>query len=527
MSKEKIIVLDDEKSIQELCKRVLTKEGYIVETYSEGKEVLERISKEKYDLILIDLIMPKIDGIKILKEIKKISPDTDVIVMTGFATIDSAVETIRLGAWDYIAKPFEIDELKQKIKNCLERRKLSSEVNELKEILTLYEISQAMTSTLGLKQLLDLILKLACQALGADSGSIMLLDENQKELRVEAYFGLNREVVENLRIKIGERIAGWAAGHDEPLLLINGLEKYKEFSHLDSRPEIKSSMVVPLKIKDKLLGVINLNNTASSKNFTEKDLKLLTIFATNASLAINDAYVYDKIKELDRLKTEFLSNVSHELRTPLMSIQGAVELLLDISGKKSNKTDNSNLLEIIQRNSERMSDLIKDLLDFSKIEKGSFEIIKKKISIGNVIKEVVKEMTPIVEKKGLSFKHRIQREIPEILADPDRIKQVLINLIDNAIKFTPSGGEITVGTKVHDKFIEIFVQDTGIGIAPNQHEKIFEKFYQVDGSTTRQYSGVGLGLAIAKSIVELHGGDIWVESQLGKGSKFIFTLPRR
>jgi len=526
MAKEKIIVIDDEKSILKLCKGLLTRQGYTVETYSDGKKALERISKEKFDLVLTSLRIPKIDGIRILKEIKKISQDTDVIVMTDSPAVDSA-ETIKSGAWDFVAKPFRIDELKQKIKNCLERRKLSSEVNELKEILTLYEISQAMTSTLGLKHLLDLILKLACQTLDADSGSIMLLDENQKQLSVESYFGLKREIVENLRIEIGDRISGWVAKNGEPLLLIDGLERYKQFSHLNSRPEIKSSTIVPLKIKEKMLGVINLNRTTSSKNFTEKDLKLLNIFATNASLAIHEAQVYDKIKELDRLKTEFLSNISHELRTPLMSIQGAVELLISACKKKFKNADDFNLLKIIERNTERMSGLVKNLLDFSRIEKGAFEIVKKKISINSVIDKVVKSIKPLIEKMGLTLKYEIQKKSPEILADPDRINQVLLNLIDNAIKFTPSGGEITVGTKVQNKFIEIFVQDTGIGIAPEHHKKIFERFYQVNGSSTRKYAGVGLGLAIAKNIVELHGGNIWVESQLGKGSKFIFTLPRK
>ncbi len=521
MAKEKIIVLDDEKSIGQLCKRVLVKEGYIVEIYSDGEKALDHISKEKVDLVLVDLKMPKIDGLSVLKRIKKISPDTDVIVMTGYTSIDSAVESIRLGAWDYIAKPFEIEDLKQKIKNCLQRRVLNSEVSELKEIVALYEVGQAMTSTLGLKQLLDLILKLACQVLKADSGSIMLLDGKHKQLKIESYFGLKREIVEGLRIGLGERIAGWVAATSQQLLLVDGLKNNPRFAHLETRPEIKSSMVVPLKIKDKVIGVINLNNY--SENFTDKDLKLLTIFASNASLAISEACVYEKIKELDRLKTEFLSNTSHELRTPLMAIQGAIELLSNTL-KKFSKKEIGNLIDIIQRNTKRMSELVKNLLDFSRIERGSFEIVKKKISVTTIIDEVVEEMKKIADKKRIKIFKNIPKKIPNILADPDRLKQVFINLVDNAIKFTPEGGKVTIGAKVSKSFIEFFVQDTGIGIAPDQKEKIFDKFYQVDGSLTREHGGLGLGLAIAKDIVELHSGNIWVESELKEGSKFIFTI---
>ena len=529
MKKSKILVVDDETAITDLCERILSPEQYSVEVFNDPKKALDIIKQEYFDLVVSDFQMPGMTGIELLKSIKLISNDTGVIIMTGYGTIETAVESIKFGAYDFITKPFEIEYFNAKISHFFSHMQLSFEVKELKEIVNLYEVSKAMVSSLGLKQLLDLIIKLACETLNADSGSILLLDKQTNELKLESCYGWTEENILNFKMKLGEQVAGWVAEKKESLLLVDGLDKYPQFAHLKPRPEIKVSMVVSMKLKNRedVIGVMTLNVLRNSRKFTENDLRLFSLFATNASLAINDAKVYEQIKELDKLKTEFISNVSHELRTPLMAINGAIELLYPEINKGNSQI--LNLLNICKRNVEKINKMILELLDFSRLEMNLMKINKTNIIVNSIINEVISDTEIIIKDKNIKLKTQIPEQSYVVNADADRIKQVLLNLIGNAIKFSPDGGEITVkisSEKQNDvNYAVLSVRDNGIGIAPENQIKIFEKFYQVDGSTTRKVAGIGLGLALSKEIVELHGGRIWVDSIYGKGSTFFFTLP--
>ncbi|MBI5360484.1 MAG: response regulator [Planctomycetes bacterium] len=230
-------------------------------------------------------------------------------------------------------------------------------------------------------------------------------------------------------------------------------------------------------------------------------------------------------KMIDRMKSDFVSNVSHELRTPLTSIKGAVELLL--TGAEGPLSDSQKeFLTIVKNNSARLIKLISDLLDLSKIEAGKIEMEIKRARLGKIIADAVTEIKMIAVNKGINISVRNGENSAEILCDENRIRQVLINLMGNAIKFTPQGGAITVTLEETEEWLQINVTDTGTGIAKEDFTKLFEKFQQLDSSSTRPAGGTGLGLAISKSIVEAHKGRIWLESKLGQGSTFSFALPK-
>jgi len=228
-------------------------------------------------------------------------------------------------------------------------------------------------------------------------------------------------------------------------------------------------------------------------------------------------------RELDRLKSEFISNTSHELRTPLQSIMGFTKLML--REKVPDPETQREFLSIIDKQSARLADLINDLLDVSRMESGRFNIQKQPLSIGDVIHGAVTELDGIAHDSGVAIVGDMPATLPEIEADEKRIKQVIVNLLGNALKFSDSGGEITMSAEVKDDEILVSVSDRGIGIPAEAIPHLFERFYQVDGSMTRSSSGSGLGLFISAQIVEAHGGRIWAESKLGKGSTFSFTLP--
>jgi len=237
------------------------------------------------------------------------------------------------------------------------------------------------------------------------------------------------------------------------------------------------------------------------------------------------AVANERLKELDRLKSEFVSNVSHELRTPLTAIKGSVDLLLrEVPGPVNEKQ--SHYLGRVRSNTQHLAGLINDLLDLSKIEAGKAELKATRVSLGGLVHEVVETLRPIAAEKPIALEATPSEPSILVWADRDKVTQVLMNLIGNAIKFTPAQGTITVATTRNGTdWVEVSVKDTGPGIPPEEKEKIFEKFYQAAEVGRPKPKGTGLGLAISRALVELHGGRIWVESEPNRGSTFSFTLP--
>jgi len=231
-------------------------------------------------------------------------------------------------------------------------------------------------------------------------------------------------------------------------------------------------------------------------------------------------------REIERMKTDFVSIVSHELRTPLAAIKGAVDNLLDGIGGELGDVQQK-CLTISKRNIDRLSRLISDLLDISRIEAGKIQIIKQPADISVIIKDVLFFFKEIADGKNILLEMAIEQNVPVLSFDSDKITQVITNLVGNAVKFTPTGGKITVKAFLSGDYLQVDVIDTGTGISRQDLEKVFDKFYQVSRLETKgMYKGTGLGLPITKGIVEKHEGKIWAESELGKGAKFSFILPR-
>lgn len=231
-----------------------------------------------------------------------------------------------------------------------------------------------------------------------------------------------------------------------------------------------------------------------------------------------------QLAQANRLQSEFLSNMTHEIRTPLTSIISFTELLLDQVPGKINAQQEQALMDV-QESGQQLLGLVNDLLDLTRIEAGRMVLCQEAVDPEDLLRSSARTMTPLAQKAGLTLEVNLTNELPLISADPNRLRQVIINLVGNAIKFTPHGGRVSLGAEVHGDMLALSVSDTGIGIRPEDQELIFEKFRQVDGSATRQYGGAGVGLAVSKHLVTMHGGKIWVTSKEGEGSTFIFTVP--
>jgi len=260
-----------------------------------------------------------------------------------------------------------------------------------------------------------------------------------------------------------------------------------------------------------------------------EDLKTL---ATQSALAIQNARLFreiaDKSAQLEaasRHKSEFLANMSHELRTPLNAIIGFSEVLTErMFGELNEKQDE--YLKDIHASGQHLLSLINDILDLSKIEAGRMELEVTDFDLPSAIDNALILVRERATRRGITLGHSVDERLGTIRGDERKVKQVLLNLLSNALKFTPEGGRIDVRAGVHDEVAEIAVADTGVGIAPEDQEAVFEEFRQV-GTADKKVEGTGLGLALSRKFIELHGGRIWVESEVGKGSTFRFTLPLR
>jgi signal transduction histidine kinase/DNA-binding response OmpR family regulator len=518
---DRILVVDDKLDILELCRRVL-QDKYIVETTTDGNAALKMMSENTYDVLLTDLKMPEMDGVELLKRAKVLSPDTEVIVFTGQATIDTALETMKGGAYDYILKPFNIQDLLSTIQKCVTQSKLKIHDNVFRETIYLYQFAGEMISKQDESELLKFILERAAKALRADTGSILLFQPEKNTLSLVAHVGSVEPLVKESGIDQG--VAGWVAKSKEALLIQDGFKNQPQLKSIPVRKEIVSSMVAPLLSRDLLIGIICLNRYVEKSNFlfTERDLDLFKMFTSHSSLVLLSIRNTQALRELNELKTNFVANVSHELKTPLMAISGALELMEDERSPDKIKT----YMDLLSRNSLRMKSLVYDLLDFSKLDSKQLRLQPIEFSLNRLINETIEDLAVAAKEKGLELSASTPGDEISILADHERIKQVVSNLIANALKFTPEKGSIRVDFSAQDDgTVLISVKDTGIGIGPAEQMKVFDKFYQVDGSPSRAHAGFGLGLAIVSSIVEAHGGKIWVESELGKGSAFFVSLP--
>jgi signal transduction histidine kinase len=410
--------------------------------------------------------------------------------------------------------------LQEKVE-ILERR-----IANLERIL---KINQILTSTLQLEPLLQTITQAATELTDTEASSIMLVDKNTGELRFEAVSGSRRDEVKRVTVPLDGSIAGWIVREGKPLLIPDVRQDPRFYAQVDETTdfETRSILGVPLQARGQVIGVLEALNKTGDKIFTQDDMHTLSTLAAHAAIAIENARLvteiqraYEELSELDRLKSDFVAVASHELQTPLAVILGyACFLKEDVTGAASEQAD------VVLQSALRLRSLIDDMVNLRHIEAGEAELELEQLSLNELVTTITVEFASLAEARKQSVSIKLASQPPMIEADRQKLHLVLANLLSNAIKFTPEGGRIQVAVETKGNEAWVSVRDTGIGIPPRKKERIFSHFYQVEPSLTRRFEGMGLGLSIAKGMVELHGGRIWVESVEGMGSSFTFALP--
>lgn len=549
-SNPRILVVDDEEDLLNVFRDLFSQRGESIDTAETGEEAVEKLQNGNYEVVISDINLPGINGLEVLRVAKRENPNVCVIMITGFASASSAITALREGAYDYITKPFDLWEVSQIVDRGVEAHRLAAEnkrlVQDLKaansrlqsqeehlkedvkkatrHLSTLYEIGMEVSSSLNLKRTLVLIVERAKQLTQARACLLFLADDEGEELAGEVGAGLKTDMFSGMTIKLGEGIVGGVARTATPVikgeLAKNGGDEGEPLLSVGA----KEALVVPLIHKGCVIGAIAAIDKGGD-GFTHEDQDLLMLFGSQAAIAISNAQLFEKTREIDRLKSEFVAVVSHEIRTPLTSIKGSLELLGD--EKFFPLTDSQKeLLFICHANTDRLIFLINDILDFSRIESSKLTMTFKPFDAAETIKGAVDGIRRLAEQASIIVKTMIPQTRLTMYGDGFRIGQVITNLLSNAVKFSDPGGEILVSARNVDETVEVCVQDSGKGIASEDVPKLFRKFQQLDSSPTRKVGGTGLGLVICKGIVEQHGGKIWLDSTPNVGSRFFFTIPR-
>jgi len=399
------------------------------------------------------------------------------------------------------------------------------------------EVSQVVSSTLDLEAVLSSIVRNAVQLSKADAGTIYEFDGAEAVFVPRTNYGVSSEFIEALReseLRVGDKtVLGQAVlkgAPDQVPDLVN-MPDYP-LSHLShmQKAGFRAVLAVPLLREDRLIGGLVVRRKKAGE-FPAPVVNLLQTFATQSVLAIENARLFREIEEkgrqlelANRHKSEFLSNMSHELRTPLNAIIGFSEVLLErMFGEMNEKQED--YLKDIHSSGQHLLSLINDILDLAKVEAGRMELNPTTFDLSAAIDNALTLIRERAMHHGIALATEIDSQLGELNADERKLKQILLNLLSNAVKFTPEGGRITVGARLLRDMVEIAVNDTGIGIAPKDQAAVFEEFKQVGRDYTRKAEGTGLGLALTRKLVELHGGVMRLESEPGKGSTFSFTLP--
>lgn len=531
MAEETILIIDDEPTVLDLCRRILTAEGYRVAVAGSGWEGIERLRGEgRVDLVLADIKMPGLDGLETIRILRESCPDLVTVVMTGFSTMDLAIQAITLGVDEFVVKPFTPQELSLAISRSLEKVRLRRENIRLQAIVPLFELSQTFLRTVELGPLMDQVVQIAHREARADRAVLLAASAPKStSLMVRASVGYGAPEADALAQKgfsleaVLPSSAQW---------LVPSPEDHRgQFRALLQALGVSSAIITPLAVKEGVLGALVVGWETSLGQFPPGYAEFLAVLGSQAAIALDNARLFEDIQRayrelqtLDRLKSEFINIAAHELRTPIAILMGYASLLEEMAPE-----DLQEPLAIMVRNAQRLSSLVDDLLNLERLQTGTTLLSVEAFAPAQAVEEVLADFRPLADSKSLRLEAEIPAGLPLLQTDRKKLQLVVANLISNAVKFTPEGGQVKVRTFPDEagKGLVVEVQDTGIGIPPEEQEKIFQPFYQVGSSLTRHHEGMGLGLSIVKGMLNLLGGTVSVESQVGKGSMFRVHIPAR
>lgn len=568
--KTHLLIVDDDHGVSRSLLLILRRMGYEVTTAATGEKALAIAATQTLNLVLLDIKLPDTIGTDLIRPLHELQPDLEIVIATAHATLETAVRALNQGAAAYIHKPIDIDELLNTIDRVLEKQKLKWEnerlVRELqrekallrrraRELDLLNQVITATVSQNSQEEMLEAVCDRIAGLFAVPYVSVGLIEANETQYTPACVYRRDREVAETFAsINVAghpvlQTIFKMGRPYQVEDLSAADLSALQEL--LPPRQKNGALLIVPITMRgDAIIGALHLIYRRPH-TFTAGEVRMAQLVGEEIGRGLETVRLYEQLRrhaaELEervarrteelsianaklvqamRAKDEFLASMSHELRTPLNAILLREEILREQSRDRLDQKQMRSL-DIIRESGDHLLALINDILDVAKVEAGKLDLSIGPLSVRAVCESSLRLVHPMASKKQIEVASDLDEEAGMMWADGRRLKQVLVNLLSNAVKFTDEGGRVGLmveGDREED-VIHFTVWDTGIGIAREDMEQLFEPFVQLDSSLSRHYGGTGLGLALAQRVVELHDGGLRVESEVGEGSRFTVSLP--
>ena len=551
IDKNSVLVVDDEPANIIALTNILSSE-YSVSAAKSGTNAIKAAMELLPDVILLDVLMPDMDGYEVIAELKNTESTRNipVIFVTGLDNKEAEKKGLGLGAADYIPKPFGSDIVKLRVQNQLKivnhTRALAEQLRQqalmtkiANAFLTDGHIDSLFTDTLRMVgEFMDIAQVLLYKYEIDDNTLICQSEWIKPELNMEPRVGDKLELKEPMLSVINGLLSNNERNlclHSNDLFFKEAMKPYRKSFH--------NYITTPIVIKGELYALLDFSREDDGRRWNESEVNLAIlvssvfsgVFERNAiehnlnvvlKLQADLVAAKEHAEHSSRAKSEFLARMSHEMRTPMNAIIGLMEVIKMPKVPAENVKEYLNEIDIA---SHRLLNLINDVLDVSGMEYGTFKLSDSVFDVGAMVQDILQATNYIASEKQQTLNFNVDPAIPASLTgDGKHLKQVITALLANAVKFTPKQGEICFAARLLDEdngiiTLQIEVSDNGIGISTEQQDKLFDLFEQVDGGSTRKHGGIGIGLALSKRIIEMMGGKIWVDSELGKGAKFTFT----
>jgi signal transduction histidine kinase/CheY-like chemotaxis protein len=538
---QRILVIDDEPGITRLCSRILEKSGFDVLPFTDPKGGLTALENNPIDSLLVDIRMPEMDGFQVIDHARQLQPDLAVVVMTGFGTVETAIEALRRGADGLILKPFTGEELIQSVKRSFKDSQRKQDVLRLQALRPLFDVTETLFTETNPDRLLNIIMQAVCGHLNcthaelyhrieANTGTeLVILASNHSKEDISPNIGNH-----STSIIHSEPIVSWVEVNNSPILVNYGGSGDPKIQSLLVDTQLGSVMCVPITLKSETSndGVLLAARERNEPTFRESDLEMFVILTRQASIAFENARLHDELRDYIRQVEEsqralvqaekmaiagrLTASIAHEINNPLQAVQNCLHLAMR---DELSDIDRQSYMNMAENELERLMNTVQRMLYFYR----PVGLDRKPIELNSIIERVLTLLEKQLSDHKISTHLSLESQLPLVMAVGDQIQQVFLNLILNAIEAMPDGGELFISSKtlhiIDENEVEFLIEDTGPGVTTDDRMHIFEPFI----STKEE--GTGLGLAVSYGIISAHGGNIELLDKQRRGACFRITLP--